>query len=129
MNTDEAFLEAMQVGSYFAGLAIENSMLGAAHACANPLTKNYGITHGPALAVLLPHVVRWNACPEYAEFHPDLASYVRELANSAGLPSTLRELGVPKDHLPRLSQEAHEQWTGRFNPRPIVAQEIYECAW
>jgi alcohol dehydrogenase class IV len=32
----------MQVGSYLAGLAIENSMLGAAHACANPLTKNYG---------------------------------------------------------------------------------------
>jgi alcohol dehydrogenase len=63
------------------------------------------------------------------EFHPDLGSYVRELANSAGLPSTLRELGVPKEDLPRLSEEAHEQWTGRFNPRPIVAQEIYECAW
>ena len=129
MKTDEASLEAMQVGSYLAGLAIENSMLGAAHACANPLTRNYGVIHGPALAVLLPHVVKWNACPEYAEFHPDLAGYLRELANSAGLPATLRDLGVPKDDLPRLSEEAHDQWTGRFNPRPIAAQEIYECAW
>ena len=129
MKTDDASLEAMQVGSYLAGLAIENSMLGAAHACANPLTKNYGIVHGSALAVLLPHVVKWNACPEYGEFHPDLPSYLRNLADSAGLPSTLREVGVPKDDLSRLSEEAHEQWTGRFNPRPIVAQEIYQCAW
>ena len=73
MKTDDRSLEDMQVGAYLAGLAIENSMLGAAHACANPLTKNYGIVHGIALAVLLPHVVRWNACPDYDEFHPDLA--------------------------------------------------------
>ena len=36
-------------------------MLGAAHACANPLTARYGTTHGIAIAVMLPHVVRWNA--------------------------------------------------------------------
>ncbi|HYP08407.1 MAG TPA: iron-containing alcohol dehydrogenase, partial [Bryobacteraceae bacterium] len=129
MKTDDQSLEEMQVGAYLAGLAIENSMLGAAHACANPLTKNYGIVHGPALAVLLPHVVRWNACREYSEFHPDLAAFLRELASDAGLPSSLSELGVPKEDLPRLSKEASEQWTGRFNPRPLNAMEIYECAW
>src|SRR5216684_6171114 len=52
---------AMQVGAHAAGLAIELSMLGAAHACANPLTARYGITHGVAIGVMLPHVVRWNA--------------------------------------------------------------------
>ncbi len=36
-------------------------MLGAAHACANPVTARYDIAHGAALAMLLPHVVRWNA--------------------------------------------------------------------
>ena len=41
--------------------AIEQSMLGAAHACANPLTARYDLAHGLALAILLPHVVRWNA--------------------------------------------------------------------
>jgi alcohol dehydrogenase len=129
MKTDDRSLEDMQVGAYLAGLAIENSMLGAAHACANPLTKNYGIIHGIALAVLLPHVVRWNACADYDEFHPDLPGYLRAIASDAGLPSSLAELGVPKADLPRLSEEAAEQWTGRFNPRPINALEIYECAW
>ena len=52
---------AMQLGSYFAGMAIENSMLGATHACANPLTTHYSTVHGAALAMLLPSVVRWNA--------------------------------------------------------------------
>jgi alcohol dehydrogenase len=129
MKTDDQSLESMQLGSYLAGLAIETSMLGAAHACANPLTKNYGIIHGEALAVLLPHVVRWNACPEYAEFHPDLAQFLRDRAGEAGLKDKLRSFGVPKDDLPRLSEEAAQQWTGKFNPRPLNAMEIYECAW
>ena len=52
---------AMQLGAFYAGTAIELSMLGAAHACANPVTARYGTTHGDAIAILLPHVVRWNA--------------------------------------------------------------------
>src|SRR5439155_9710943 len=40
---------AMQLGAYYAGVAIENSMLGATHACANPLTARYGTTHGVAI--------------------------------------------------------------------------------
>ena len=51
---------AMQLGAFYAGLAIENSMLGATHACANPLTARYGTAHGAAIAMLLPAVVRWN---------------------------------------------------------------------
>ena len=52
---------AMLWGAHAAGIAIEQSMLGATHACANPLTARYGTTHGIAIAVMLPHVVRWNA--------------------------------------------------------------------
>ncbi len=48
------------LGAYFAGVAIENSMLGATHACANPLTARFGTAHGAAIAMLLPSVVRWN---------------------------------------------------------------------
>ena len=51
---------AMQLGAFYAGVAIENSMLGATHACANPLTARYGTAHGAAIAMLLPSVVRWN---------------------------------------------------------------------
>src|SRR6185295_13407946 len=60
---DPSDLEAragMQLGACFAGLAIENSMLGAAHALANPLTTHYGIVHGQAIGLMLPHVIRFN---------------------------------------------------------------------
>ncbi len=50
----------MQLGACFAGLAIENSMLGAAHALANPLTAEFDVPHGQAVGLMLPHVIRFN---------------------------------------------------------------------
>jgi alcohol dehydrogenase len=139
---------AMQLGAYYAGAAIENSMLGATHACANPLTARYGTTHGDAIAILLPHVVRWNAESAGAQYgellgesggqtsHGDaadaLARRLGELAAAGRLPSTLAAIGASKDDLPALAQEAAEQWTARFNPRPVDAagaREVYECAF
>ena len=127
---------AMLLGAHYAGVAIENSMLGATHACANPLTAHYGTTHGVAIAALLPHVVRWNwtaAESLYGELAgADLAGRLAELAAAAGLPSRLRDLGVPDEALPSLAEEAATQWTGRFNPRPFgaaAALEIYQSAY
>ena len=60
----------MQLGAHLAGMAIENAMLGVCHSCANPLTAHYGVTHGVAIGVMLPHVIRFNAPaagPLYAE--------------------------------------------------------------
>lgn len=120
----------LQLGAWFAGCAIEASMLGAAHACANPLTARFGITHGVAIAIMLPHVVRWNNCPEYADLHPNLSSYLAELAVGLALP--LRECGVTMEVLPQLAEEAAQQWTGRHNPRPFdaaAALDLYQCAF
>jgi alcohol dehydrogenase len=125
----------MQLGAFLAGLAIENSMLGAAHACANPLTAHYGTIHGVAIAVLLADVVRWNepvVGAHYAEFDPHLAHRLEEWAALAGLPTGLKDIGVEHRDLPQLAHEASEQWTGRFNPRPFDAAgalEIYQCAY
>jgi alcohol dehydrogenase len=133
--TDLQARGAMLIGAYFAGLAIENSMLGATHACANPMTAHYNITHGRAIALLLSHVVTWNmgvAGRLYDELHAGLARRLRELADIADLPSSLREVSVPEEALPRLAEEASAQWTGRFNPRPFdaaAALEIYQCAY
>src|SRR5439155_13734969 len=72
---DPANLEArgaMQLGANFAGTAIETAMLGACHAGANPLTAHYGITHGIAIGILLPHVIRYNAAAVGA-LYSDLA--------------------------------------------------------
>src|SRR6185295_10640620 len=59
--TDLEARGAMQMGAFLAGTAIENSMLGVCHACANPLTAHYGVTHGLAIGIMLPHVIRFNA--------------------------------------------------------------------
>jgi alcohol dehydrogenase len=138
---------AMLLGAHQAGIAIEQSMLGAAHACANPLTARYGTTHGIAIAVMLPHVVRWNAesvGDRYAELlrasgreadgdaGAALASRLDALARTAGLPRTLRELDVTPDAFADLAADAATQWTGTCNPRPLDAAGaagLYERAY
>jgi alcohol dehydrogenase len=127
---------AMLLGSHFGGLAIENSMLGAAHACAHPLTSNFGIPHGIAIGLVLASAVQWNrevAEARYQELYPgDLAARLKDLAARAELPSSLSEMHVPEQALPRLAEDAASQWTGRFNPRPFdaaAALEIYRAAY
>lgn len=127
----------MLLGAHLSGAAIEASMLGAAHACANPLTARYGIVHGTAVALTLPHVVRFNAETEGGRYRglgePEaIASRIEELREAAGLPARLRETAVERDRLPELAAEAAEQWTAGFNPRQVGVDEllrIYEVAW
>lgn len=140
---------AMQLGAFYAGVAIENSMLGATHACANPLTARYGTAHGAAIAMLLPSVVRWNERAvedRYATLlnlssasnkNPDLtptealARRLEALIAAGRLEGNLSRIGVAKNDLPALAAEAAEQWTGTFNPRPFDkdgAMEVYSCA-
>lgn len=148
---------AMHLGAFYAGVAIEQSMLGAAHACANPLTAQYQITHGVALAILLPHVVRWNAQASdglYRGLFSDasnhdqdqdhdgqvqetntgdqLAARLVQIGSACGFPSRLRDAGVVQSDLAGLATVAAEQWTGSFNPRPFStpdAMEVFECAY
>jgi alcohol dehydrogenase len=146
--TDVAARGAMQLGAHFAGVAIENSMLGACHACANPLTAHYGITHGVAIGILLPHVVRFNTSAVsglYGDLVHDvgmlngdpaaagevLAQRLMDLLRVAQLPTRLSDCGVTSTILPVLAAEAVEQWTGRFNPIPVgepELQRLYEMA-
>jgi alcohol dehydrogenase len=138
---------AMQLGAHFAGMAIEQSMLGAAHACANPLTARYKLTHGLALAILLPHVVRWNARVASARYAAlmgsprrrardedaaeALARRLEDLARVGALAMTLSDSGVDESAIPELAADAAAQWTGTFNPRPFDAEgaaEIYRVA-
>jgi alcohol dehydrogenase len=127
---------AMLLGSHLAGLAIEHSMLGAGHACANPLTAQFDVTHGVAVSLMLPHVVRWNAAvvgPLYAELLDGagsadpragerLAAELEQVAATCGFPLSLRQAGIPEEALPGLAAAAAAQWTGGFNPRPLDAE-------
>lgn len=123
----------MLFGAYLAGLAIENSMLGAAHACANPLTSKYGITHGIAVALMLPHVIRLNktiAGESYNELYPDgnLADRIETLMHAGELPNTLHDCpvqhSVRSTDIASLANEAATQWTAQFNPRSLGIHDI-----
>ncbi len=141
----------VQLGAYFAGLAIETSMLGAAHALANPLTAHFGVVHGQAVGVMLPEVIRFNAKQvngQYDELwddakhtvlgqkcfaeHPSassadlLAKLVRTLVDMAGLETQLQALGVTEESLDTLATDATAQWTGTFNPRALTVEDFRE---
>ncbi|MFC7339448.1 iron-containing alcohol dehydrogenase [Haloferula chungangensis] len=119
----------MLLGAAMAGSAIENSMLGAAHATANPLTAFFDVPHGHAVALTLPHVIRFNSVdPESAAIYDDFSSYLGEplidwlenIIASAHLP----RLDIDITRIPELTAAALPQWTGKFNPRPINGPEV-----
>lgn len=136
----------MLLGAHFAGAAIENSMLGAAHATANPLTAHFNTTHGIAVGVMLPHVIRWNASEVgllYRELAQSvgwagrndsdeqaaelLASGFARFLDIAGMPGSLSEaIAQPIDDemVTQLGIEASSQWTGTFNPRTMDADSF-----
>ncbi len=111
----------MLLGAAMAGSAIENSMLGAAHAAANPLTARFDLTHGHAVSLMLPHVIRLNSSD------PTIAAIYDDLAATLGCPllpwlektialAKLPVAGIDSSALSELAEAATQQWTGRFNP-------------
>ena len=122
----------MLLGAAYAGLAIENSMLGAAHSCANPLTAYFDVVHGEAVGVMLPHIIRFNsALPEIAALYQsyydgDLADRITELLDEARMPLDITHYGVTEVDLPKLAAMAAKQWTAQFNPRPISEADFVE---
>ncbi len=127
----------MQLGASLAGMAIETSMLGAAHATANPLTAHHDVTHGQAVGLMLPAVIRMNGA-EHADWYADLvrevdpsvpteeapnrlAEMVTSWLREAGLATTLDELSIPSEGIESLIEDALKQWTGTFNPVPLDA--------
>lgn len=143
----------MLLGAALAGTAIENSMLGAAHSAANPLTAHFNVVHGTAVGLMLPLVVRFNsedpvALQGYAELAsaPEIASVrgglrsalealisrLESLLNLADMPRSLADLKVDPKTLKTLAREASKQWTATFNPREIAEEDfvaLYERAF
>jgi len=143
----------MQLGAFLAGAAIENSMLGAAHAAANPLSAHFGTIHGVAVGVMLPHVVRWNAevagdlyrdlivaakwdvvTTTVESASSQLADGFTECLRLADLPVSVSQAidaDVDETILDQLANEAAQQWTGTFNPRTMdvtAFAELYRNA-
>ena len=142
----------MLLGSMLAGQAFANSPVAAVHALAYPIGGHYKVPHGLSNALVLPHVLRFNAqvAPEaYAQLlphvFPDLramsvaeaamkfAQGMADLSQACGLEQGLREMGIAWEALPKLARDAINQTRLLVNnPRPVdeaAAMQIYEAAW
>jgi alcohol dehydrogenase class IV len=142
----------MLLGSMLAGQAFANSPVAAVHALAYPIGGQFHVPHGLSNALVLPHVLRFNALTAasvYAEIapcvFPDLAeigtqaraeAFADQLAamsQRCGLPQRLRDVGIPEDALGVLTDDAIKQ--SRLlvnNPRPMTRDDIfavYRAAW
>ena len=144
---------AMLLGSMLAGQAFANAPVAAVHALAYPIGGTFHIPHGLSNALVLPHVLRFNA-PQassvYAEIaadaFPDLAEVeggqartaafvdaLTDLSKRIGLPPRLRDVDIPRSAIPKMAEDAMVQ--ARLlvnNPREVTqadAQAIYEAAW
>jgi alcohol dehydrogenase class IV len=116
--------------------------LGSVHAMSHPAGAHFGVPHGVANAIHLPHVIAHNAAggPEIAdryrdvgeifdiaepEIGPALAAYVTDLVARLGLPTRLSQVGVPEDGIPALVEGAMGDGTTLLNPREM-GEEDYE---
>ncbi len=148
-GSDGEARSAMLLGSMLAGQAFANSPVAAVHALAYPIGGHFGVPHGLSNALVLPHVLRFNAAAceaAYAELAPhafpelgdrakahDFVEALAMLCAKVGLPPRLRDIGIPQDAVPLLAQDALKQTRLLVNnPRPLTlgdACAIYEAAW
>ena len=142
----------MLLGSMLAGQAFANSPVAAVHALAYPIGGHYKVPHGLSNALVLPHVLRFNAevAPQaYADLLPHVFPQVSfkgvddaalkfvegmaALSRACGLQQNLRNMGIEKEALPMLARDAMNQTRLLVNnPRPVdeaAALAIYGAAW
>ncbi|MSO41037.1 MAG: iron-containing alcohol dehydrogenase [Solirubrobacterales bacterium] len=123
------------------------SGLGAAHSMSHPAGAMYGVPHGVANSINLPHVIRFNAAggPEIADRYRDvaeslgaeaggsdadvggsLAGWVGELTTRMGLPQRLSEVGVPEEGIADLVEGAMGDGCSLTNARELVPEDFEE---
>ncbi|MBX3577549.1 MAG: iron-containing alcohol dehydrogenase [Rhizobiaceae bacterium] len=150
---DLAARSAMLLGSLLAGQAFANSPVAAVHALAYPLGGTFHVPHGLSNALVLPHVLRFNA-PDAAHLYAEIATdafpalagepsvqsrcagfieALADLSKRVGLQTRLRDVGVGEAHLAKLAADAMKQTRLLVNnPRPVSeadALAIYRAAW
>jgi alcohol dehydrogenase class IV len=149
---DRAARGDMMLGAMLAGQAFANSPVAAVHALAYPVGGHFHVPHGLSNALMLPHVLRFNAATAsaaYAEIAPCAFPELEELGTQAraaafadrladlsarcGLQQRLRDVGIPADAVPLLARDAMKQTRLLVNnPRPLTeadALAIYGQAW
>ena len=135
----------MAYAEYLAGMAFNNASLGHVHAMAHQLGGFYDLPHGVCNAILLPHVQRFNMIAKVNRF-VDIAiamgevvdglsqreaaekalEAIKTLSADVGIPSGLKELGVQKQDLPVMAENAQKDACGLTNPRCPTLEDVIE---
>ncbi|MBC9131114.1 lactaldehyde reductase [Frischella sp. Ac48] len=136
--------EDMALGQYIAGMGFSNVGLGLVHGMAHPLGAFYGTPHGVANAVLLPHIMAYNAdftADKYRAIAEAMGVHgtkdmtteqareaainaVKQLNLDVGIPASLKEIGVKLEDIPSLAQAAFDDVCTGGNPRDTNVKEI-----
>jgi alcohol dehydrogenase len=117
-GSDRAARYGQALGSFYAGISITNAGTGLCHAMAYPLGSAYHVPHGMANALLLPAVLDFNMAADLPKFRKIAEAMgervdglsdreagrraveaVRALCQDVGLPSGLKDVGVPESAL------------------------------
>lgn len=139
-------VEDMALGQYIAGMGFSNVGLGLVHGMAHPLGAFYNVPHGVANAIILPHVMAWNA--EFTgEKYRDIAramgvklicgmslpdvreaavQAVKQLSADVGIPERLRDVGMKEEDIAALAQAAFDDVCTGGNPREATLADIAE---
>ncbi|EKP7340247.1 lactaldehyde reductase [Listeria monocytogenes] len=146
VNGDQESREEMALGQYIAGMGFSNVGLGLVHGMAHPLSAWYNIPHGVACAALLPTVMKYNkdftgdkyrliaealglpsARQLPLESVRDIAcEAIEELSKDVGIPTTLSELGVKEEDIPKIATDAFSDVCTPGNPKDTTIEEIIE---
>jgi maleylacetate reductase len=139
--------EELLRGAYQAGMSIANASMGLHHGLCHVLGGRTGVAHGVLNAIMLPHVMRFNAdaVPDAMTEIADAigagartrdidaaARFTAAMVTSLPVPKTLREAGIASDQLEPVATEAAANSTVKANPKPVSEREILELlrgAW
>lgn len=139
-----AGVEAMALGQYVAGMGFSNVGLGLVHGMAHPLGAFYDTPHGVANAILLPHIMAFNA--DYtgdkfrqiavamgvagaqempiAQAREAAIAAVKQLSQDVDIPARLRQVGMKEEDIPALAQAALDDVCTGGNPRDVTLEQI-----
>lgn len=139
------YRDEMLMGSLLAGLAFNNTRLGNCHALSHPISAIYGVPHGVANAVLIPHVMEFNmmAVPElFADIALDMGENlegltmmekaqkavdaVRRLAKDVGIPETFESFGIDEQNIKKMTEDALLSGNIKVNPRITTYDDVVE---
>jgi alcohol dehydrogenase class IV len=127
---------ALLYAAHLSGQVLVNARTCLHHAVCHAIGSVTGVGHGDANAVMLPHAIAFNAeaaagplmraaAAWGAPDVPALVDALRALQAAIGVPTRLRDIGVPRDALDRIGAKTMRERGLYYNPRRVAgAHEI-----